>query len=932
VVLAFGVLVGPAGAATFEVTTTGDTGDTGLGDNACVASGGGCTLRAAIQQANATANSPAATPDTISFEFAAAGIQTIVIGSALDTVTDPVVIDGYMDSESVENSQAAATTAFSADGLGSNAKPTVELDLNDQAGLVISAGNSTVRGLAIYGLKERFEADPLPPHDDLISTYAIELRTNGGNKIEGNFIGLTAAGTVPPDFADWNKGQAVGAISGDNNTIGGLLPEQRNVISANGGSNGAGGIHFEGGTNSKIQGNLIGTTPAGTAIPTITLDPMVGPQDVNNGQRGGIEVNGFHLPPIPIVNLVIGGTADHAGNVISGNTHDGNSGAITINADDAVNQQVKVLGNRIGTNAAGTALLGNNTGGGVAADTPTAIGDDAGHGNLIVGSSNGITETGGSHTIQGNRIGTNREGTLALPSGNGIRLRGDNSLIGGIPTGSPTPTQPGNLISGNTFNGIDSDVPVDNDIQGNFIGTNAAGTAALPNGQAGIALFGGLRNTIGGAAAGSENVISGNGGPGIFFGLPEGTQNDENEVLGNKIGVSATGTALGNGGPGVQVHNGFNNVIGRAVAGEGNTITFNGGDGVLISGIDERTFGTEAFHNDGNSIRGNSIFTNGQLGIDLGEDNSDEADDGDGITPNDPLDPDSGNNALQNFPLVNAALPGASTFVRGFTNSRPNTTYMIDVYRATTCDASGNGEGVQYLGSTSATTNAFGNALWNTTVAITVPLGQFVTATATDPAGNTSEFSACRQSGTQVADQAIEPPAQEQPQQTPQPEQQQLPQTQTQPQPQPQPQPQAQPQPQPAATACRDRKPPITTLKRAGVKQTARGTKLELTGTSADHRDCPSGVQRVDVSLARVAGRTGVNCRFIKKPDRYQLTRPQNCRRPVLFRATGTGKWTFTFPVRLKPGRYRVQARGTDKARNKETPKKRRNIVDFEVR
>jgi hypothetical protein len=81
-----------------------------------------------------------------------------------------------------------------------------------------------------------------------------------------------------------------------------------------------------------------------------------------------------------------------------------------------------------------------------------------------------------------------------------------------------------------------------------------------------------------------------------------------------------------------------------------------------------------------------------------------------------------------------------------------------------------------------------------------------------------------------------------------------------------------------------------------------------------------------------VKGRTGTNCRFIKKPNKYALTAPKNCRRPTLFKATGTDKWTFTFPVKLKPGLYRVQARGTDKAKNKETPKKNRNIVFFEVR
>jgi hypothetical protein len=88
----------------------------------------------------------------------------------------------------------------------------------------------------------------------------------------------------------------------------------------------------------------------------------------------------------------------------------------------------------------------------------------------------------------------------------------------------------------------------------------------------------------------------------------------------------------------------------------------------------------------------------------------------------------------------------------------------------------------------------------------------------------------------------------------------------------------------------------------------------------------------VQVSLARVSGRTGVNCRFITRPDRYDLTAPKNCRQPTLFQATGTKKWTFTFSARLAPGLYRVQARATDKAGNKETPNKRLNIVFFSVK
>jgi hypothetical protein len=86
------------------------------------------------------------------------------------------------------------------------------------------------------------------------------------------------------------------------------------------------------------------------------------------------------------------------------------------------------------------------------------------------------------------------------------------------------------------------------------------------------------------------------------------------------------------------------------------------------------------------------------------------------------------------------------------------------------------------------------------------------------------------------------------------------------------------------------------------------------------------------VSLARVNGRTGVNCRFITEQDRYVLTRPKNCRAPTLFTATGTKRWKFTFDIHLLRGDYRVQARAFDKAGNKETPKKRQNIVFFTVR
>jgi hypothetical protein len=130
---------------------------------------------------------------------------------------------------------------------------------------------------------------------------------------------------------------------------------------------------------------------------------------------------------------------------------------------------------------------------------------------------------------------------------------------------------------------------------------------------------------------------------------------------------------------------------------------------------------------------------------------------------------------------------------------------------------------------------------------------------------------------------------------------------------------------------CKDKLPPITTLKAADVHVGRQA--FSFGGRSHDPKRCRSGVAKVEVSLARVpAGGTGSSCRFITSEVSYQLTEPKVCRRPTLFRATGTRKWSFSFKLRLKPGHYRVQARGTDKSGNKETPRGRRNIVGFTVK
>ena len=160
------------------------------------------------------------------------------------------------------------------------------------------------------------------------------------------------------------------------------------------------------------------------------------------------------------------------------------------------------------------------------------------------------------------------------------------------------------------------------------------------------------------------------------------------------------------------------------------------------------------------SIRNNSIHSNGELGIDLGLD---------GVTANDANDADVGANNLQNFPIVASATAGAGEVrVTGSLSSTPNTTFRIEIFASEAGDPSGHGEGQYPLGSFNVTTDATGLATFDQTLSLAdelfnllpsgmVPLSlsdsTVVTATATDPAGNTSEFSAMHAiTGTSQAD------------------------------------------------------------------------------------------------------------------------------------------------------------------------------------
>ncbi len=324
-------------------------------------------------------------------------------------------------------------------------------------------------------------------------------------------------------------------------------------------------------------------------------------------------------------------------------------------------------------------------------------------------------EMTGDNVIQGNQIGTDMTGMFALGNGgDGITISiRPGTRSAGTPQARGTSSR-ATAHSGSTRRCHASD----NLIQGNVIGSNSDATAALPNGKDGVSLADSL-NTVGGTIVGAGNIISGNLGNGITL---SGYGNSD-LIVGNAIGTDGTGTLhLGNGGDGVLVKN-PGNTIGGTAAGAANTIAFNSLAGIAV--VNNST---------GNAILSNSIYSNSRLGIDLG---------GDGVTPNAPGGPHSGPNRLPELPVALNLAGGsaASTTISGTLNSTPDTAFTIQFFSSPTADPSGYGQGQTYLGElTAVRPTPSGNASFLFLAPVS-SLGQFISATATDSGGNTSEFS-----------------------------------------------------------------------------------------------------------------------------------------------------------------------------------------------
>jgi len=821
-----------------------DPGTWDVGHTVCTPAPGVCTLRAAIQEANASAGA-----DEIKFNSVAQAIRPT---SALPYISDAIVIDGI---------DIVLNRSVRLDG---------ELAPVGTNGLYLVASNSTIRGMTITGFKG----------DGTLNGCGIAV-DGDNNVIEGNFLGTNAAGDS--NLGNGNSGIII-VEGADGNRIGGTTPAQRNVISGNYGHGvqiGNAVVHA-GASNNRIIGNYIGVAPDGetplgngytgvAVFYTTSTNNQIGGTATGerniiagNGQHGvgldqgtsgnlvvgnyiGTNVSGTTELPNAAVGILIhqasnntvGGTIAAARNIIAASGRSGVEisdlpyGALAVNnaavtTESLVSYGVQrpgepavpaaaptaltasangniIQGNYIGLDASGTQAFFNvgngiiihngssNQIGGTAGGAGNVIAGNRGNGILIQAVS-GYTATG--NLVQGNLIGVDATGLAMLANGvNGVAIyNASYNTIGG------TTTDARNVIAGNVGNGVEigageGGAAEGNLVQGNLIGLNASGMTLAPNDYSGVMIYDASLNTIGGTEAGAGNVIAGNGQNGITVQAVNGTalsntiqgnligtyqdgsftDPDEvpgsgddpgnrllgvglesasgnqiggatlaarniivgnalggiyvfrpgataNQIQGNFIGLLADQTPAGNGGIGIWISQGSRNLIGGTGAAT-NTIAFNGDVGVLI-----------ADNAISNTLQGNTIYLNTGRPVDL---------EGDGFTPNDPGDADVGANQRQNFPDILAV---KDTIVTGTLSSAPNTTYRLDFFAYEVCDAFrefpvGYGDGEEYLTFKNVTTDAKGDAAFTVTLASALPAGYAVAATATDPAGNTSEFS-----------------------------------------------------------------------------------------------------------------------------------------------------------------------------------------------
>ena len=376
----------------------------------------------------------------------------------------------------------------------------------------------------------------------------------------------------------------------------------------------------------------------------------------------------------------------------------------------------------VGLDASGTIPRGNHLSGIAVTSGAHRIGGAApGLGNVIAGQTIGITidSTTPGNVVLGNLVGLRVDG-ISTASSLGIDARAPATTIGG-----PGPGE-GNVVSGHQGDAIHISAGSDGSaLQGNRIGTDAEGALAIPNTANGISIAGANGVLVGGTEPGAGNLISGNGGSAIVI------QGVGNLVLGNRLGTDATGAVPIPNGVGVRLGEAVGTWIGGLGAGEANLIAFQTGSGVVISG------GLD------NSVRGNSIHSNGRLGIDLLEGGFLQ-----GHTANDDGDGDEGPNLLQNFPLIESVDPVAGGIrIVGSLRAAPGI-YKLDFYADSACTRRPRSlpQMRVHLGDVDVSLPEEapvheGEIHFDVTLDVSLAPDEVVSATATDGTGSTSEVS-----------------------------------------------------------------------------------------------------------------------------------------------------------------------------------------------
>ena len=557
-------MAGPAHATTFTVVSTGDEAAAGLtNDNSCVSTAGPCTLRAAIREA---LDSPGG-PHVIRFNVAG----TITLGSALPGINKRVTIDA-----TTGNTFWPGTPPY---------RPVVELNAAGAGGtgllLDVGSDGSTIRGLCINR-----------------TGGAIRITGSSNNIIAGNFLGTNLAGSAPGPAPLNQVGVFVGFSGVTNaNRIGGIVDADRNIISGNS----VDGIQIFNGSGTTasnlVQGNYIG------------LD-VIGNADVGNSNQGVSIFGGAD-------NNTVGGNNANARNVISGNNNDG-----ILIADAGTTGNI-VQGNYIGTNAGGTAAVPNTRGIELANSASSTIGGTGAAGNLISGNLAGITHQQFQQQHGPEQPHRHRRTTGTSDLGNsqhGVAMIGGAStnLIGG---GAGL----GNVVSGNNESGVvirDAGT-AGNQVQGNLIGTNAGGTGALANNERGVLITAGsTSNTVGGSAA-ARNVISGNALQGVLIDDSNTNVVASNYIGTNAAGNAAVAN---NSGGILITNTAQNNIIGGTAADAGNRIAYNlgGAHGVSLdatAGVGNAILRNEIFLNAGLGIdlpKVNGVDSNDGNDVDSG--------------------------------------------------------------------------------------------------------------------------------------------------------------------------------------------------------------------------------------------------------------------------------------------------------------------------